>query len=789
MTLIGLLMSRPARFPWMLQAAALSALVLAGCGRADAPRNSRAPPGAVAMDVPAELATPAEPHHVGMAACGECHAAETAAWTGSHHDLAMAPAKDGTVLGDFDDATFEHGGVESRFYRRDGRFLVRTDGPDGELAEFELKWTFGWDPLQQYLVEFPDGRLQALGIAWDTRARQDGGQRWFHVYGDEIIPAGDELHWTMPAQNWNYMCADCHSTNYAKNYAPASDRFAPTWTDVDVACEACHGPGSLHVERAMEKRLAEGHGFPLSFGQPERRRVLREGATTVSIMGGDDGAMQVESCGRCHARRAPLAAGYSHGAPLLDTYLPALLDESLYFADGQIVDEVFVYGSFRQSKMYQAGVVCSDCHDPHTLQLRADGDAICIQCHLPGHYATADHSFHASGQETPGCIDCHMPARNYMVVDPRRDHSFRVPRPDLSVELGVTNACASCHADESDAWSAAAVRRWLGRDARGLQDFARTFAAGRAGRIAAAEPLRRIASDRDQPAIVRATALDLLQGYPGPESLELAASSVEDADPAVRHAALGMLGAAPVEQRVALLKGRWSDPVLAVRIEAARMLAGLDPRGLDEVARRQFAAALDEYIAAQNASLDRPASRLNLGNLYARGGDTDLAQRHYRAALAMDSSFEPAYVNLAELLFRLGDERAGSKVLSDGLKALPDSAMLNHAMGLHQIRSSDKGAALASLARAVELAPRDTRLSYVYAVALTDQGRNDEAAALLERAHEIREADQDILQVLVGVQLQSGDLEAARIHLRKLQQLRPRDVQIEQLLQRLDAGP
>jgi predicted CXXCH cytochrome family protein len=776
-------MSRVLRSPWILRAVVLSALVLAGCGRGDAPPGNVLPPAGPAVD------EPAEPHYVGLAACGECHAAETAAWTGSHHDLAMAQAADSTVLGDFNDATFTHGGIESRFFRRDGRFLVHTEGADGELAEFELKWTFGWDPLQQYLVEFPDGRLQALGIAWDTRPPEDGGQRWFHVYGDEVIPAGDELHWTMPAQNWNYMCADCHSTGYLKNYDPGSDTFASSWTDVNVACEACHGPGSIHVARAREERLAEGHGFPLSFAQPERRRVLREGATTVSIVGGDSGAMQVEACGRCHARRAPIAADYRHGAPLLDSYLPALLAESLYFADGQILDEVFEYGSFRQSRMYMAGVVCSDCHDPHSLELRADGNAVCTQCHLPGHYDAASHSHHEAGPEAPGCVDCHMPARNYMVVDPRRDHSFRVPRPDLSVELGVTNACAACHDGESAEWSAAAVQRWLGRDARGLQDFAHAFAAGRAGRIEAADSLRRIVVDREQPAMVRATALELLQGYPGPESLELAALSVADPDPAVRRAALGILGAAPMEQRLTLLKGGLGDPVMAVRIEAGRMLAGVDPRGLDDGTRGQLAAALDDYIAAQNASLDRPAARLNLGNLYAQGGDASTAERHYRAALALDPAFEPAYVNLADLLFRLGDEFTAGEMLAGGLAVLPDSALLNHALGLHQVRSGDTAVALTSLARAAELAPQNTRLSYVYAVALTDQGRSDEAITLLERAHQTREADQDVLHALAGIYLQSGNFDAARAYLRKLQRLRPWDTQLEQLLQRLGDEP
>jgi len=378
-----------------------------------------------------------------------------------------------------------------------------------------------------------------------------------------------------------------------------------------------------------------------------------------------------------------------------------------------------------------------------------------------------------------------MPARTYMVVDPRRDHSFRVPRSDLAAELGVTNACSACHTDRQDEWSAAAVRSWLGRDALGLQDFAHAFAAGRSGRIEAADPLRRIAADREQPAIVRATALELLSSYPGPETLRLATASLSDPDPAVRLAALGPLGAAPMAEQVAVLKERWTDPVRAVRIEAARMLAGTDPRILDPVEFRQLIEALGEYVDAQQASLDRPSARLNLGNLYASSGDAGLAKAEYRAALVLDPAFEPAFGNLADLLFRQGDDVAAGEVLAQGLAALPDSATLHHAMGLHQVRSGDRRAALASLARAVELAPGDPRFNDVYAIALDSEGRRDEAIAQLERAHAIRETDQDVLGALVSMNLESGNNDRARTYARQLQRLRPWDVQLERLLGQL----
>jgi tetratricopeptide (TPR) repeat protein len=324
----------------------------------------------------------------------------------------------------------------------------------------------------------------------------------------------------------------------------------------------------------------------------------------------------------------------------------------------------------------------------------------------------------------------------------------------------VTNACASCHADQPDEWSAAAVREWLGRDALGLQDFARAFAAGRAGRIEAAEPLRRIATDPQQPAIVRATALELLNSYPGPETLRLAMTSLEDPDPAVRLAALGPIEAAPVADRVALLKDRWTDPVRAVRIEAARMLAGVDPRNLDPLELGALIDAMREYVDAQEASLDRPSARLNLGNLYAEAGDPALAEQQYRAALDLDPNFEPAFGNLADLRFRQGDDVAAGEILAQGLNALPDSATLRHALGLYQIRAGERTAALASLARAVELAPGNPRFNYVYAIALDSAGRRDEAIDQLERTHAIRETDQDVLRALVSMNLESGNHEA-----------------------------
>jgi hypothetical protein len=279
------------------------------------------------------------------------------------------------VLGDFNNARFTYGGVTSTFFTRAGKFYVHTDGPDGKLHDYEIRYTFGIAPLQQYLIPFPDGRLQALNVCWDTRPREQGGQRWFHLYPNEIVDFQDALHWTGPYQNWNYMCSECHSTNVRKNYDPDTDRFATTWSEIDVSCEACHGPGSQHVEWARDKQAGRvrddpKQGLVVDLAARGGSWVFEGSAPIAHLSGPRDTRPQV-ICARCHARRTQMGEDYDYTQPLGQTHMLALLTPALYHADGQILDEVFEYGSFLQSRMHERGVVCTDCHDPHSGQLRA----------------------------------------------------------------------------------------------------------------------------------------------------------------------------------------------------------------------------------------------------------------------------------------------------------------------------------------------------------------------------------------------------------------------------------
>jgi len=712
--------------------------------------------------------------YVSGARCAECHRAEVEAWRGSHHDRAMEVADEATVLGDFGDVRFVDRGTEFFFFRRDGKYFVRTKGPGGSVEELAVEYTFGVDPLQQYLLRLPGGRLQALTVAWDTRPAEMGGQRWFHLQPEEVIEPGDWLHWSGPFYNWNTRCASCHSTNLRKNYDLKTRTYSTEWSDVDVNCEACHGPGAKHVAWAQAAKA--------------------ERSADSGLVALDSQRAEVETCAPCHSRRHQLAEPALPGAKYLDHFLEDRLSQGLYFADGQIEEEVYVYGSFLQSKMHTAGVRCTDCHEPHGLALRATGNALCGQCHgakvdprfpglVAGVYDASSHHHHPAGSPGAQCVNCHMPGRTYMVIDDRRDHSFRLPRPDLSVEYGVPNPCVGCHADKDDAWAAAAVVEWFGP--RRPSHWTPALAAGRAGALSAHQLLDQLAQDRRQPAIARATAVELLRGL-GPRSAASAAARAGDAEPLVRAMAAGAFDAMPPAERMAAL-ALLDDPVRAVRIEVARVLAQVPRETLTADTRAKLDRVIAEYRTAQQLNLDTPEAHLNLGLMHAALGELADARREYELAIEIGPYFIPAYVNLADLHRVAGRESEAEAALRRALERNSGDADLHHALGLCLVRQGRTSEGVESLRIAAEASPEIARYVYTYGVALHSTGKAEQALAVLQAAHERHPADAEILGALVGIHSERGELWDALLFARKLAQLMPDDRRVQAMVAALEA--
>jgi len=729
-------------------------------------------------------------NHIGARACGECHAKQYEGWRGSHHALAMQAADDTTVLGSFANAAIRYGGITSTFFKREGRFFVNTDGPDGKLADFEVKYTFGVTPLQQYLIEFPGGRLQALSIAWDTRPREEGGQRWFHLYPKERIDHNDSLHWTGLYQNWNLQCAACHSTNLKKGYDADSRTYKTTFSEINVACEACHGPGSRHVQWAKDTRA------PYSAEGDKGLTVLRsrwneawkypaaDAKTAQRDKPAADALMNV--CVACHARRSTITESGPVGAPLEDTHRLALLTPPNYHADGQQREEVYTWGSFLQSKMLQRGVTCMDCHEPHALKLRAEGNALCVRCHNSTAFDTEKHHFHQAGSKGSQCVECHMPAQTYMVVDPRRDHSIRVPRPDLSIAPGSPNACTQCHANRKPDWAIAAMDRWYGKAWRERPHFGPTFHAGTTQGAKALPSLLAVANDPALPSIVRATATTLAGPHIRPQSLPVVRKLLANYDPTMRIAALGLIEQFEPAVRAQAAAPLLADPVRGVRIEAARVLVDIRDDQLSLEQRRARETATNEYVASLRLDSDWPTANVNLGNLRLRQGRSEEAIAAYERALSLDPRFGGAYVNLADTYRQLGREVEAEKLLRRGLTLLPRAPDLHHALGLLLVRKGDKGAAIQELSVAAKLAPDNARFGYVYAVGLHSAGRRDEALSVLRAAEARHPYDLEILGTLVSMIRETGKPRDALPYARKIAEILPDDPGVQRLVAELE---
>lgn len=733
----------------------------------------------------------------GYGACASCHAAQTERWKTSHHALAMQKANAATVLGDFANATLTHHGVTTVFSRDGDKFMVRTEGPNGAPHDYEIAYTFGVFPLQQYLIAFPGGRYQALSIAWDSRPKAQGGQRWFPLYPSQILRAGDHLHWTGRDQTWNYQCASCHSTDLKKNYDLAADSYATGWTDVDVDCEACHGPGSRHIAWAQARAAGSSGSSQAKPDRPPEANAMglttnleraspgqwqMNPATGIAQRSGLLHTQELDICAGCHARRKVIAKQFSVGTAFLDAYLPALLESGLYHADGQIDGEVFEYGSFIQSRMYHAGVRCSDCHEPHSLALREQGNGLCAQCHLPAKFDVAEHSHHQQGGAGAQCVNCHMPSKTYMEVDERRDHSIRVPRPDLTVSIGTPNACTQCHAGQTADWAAQRIAEWFPHGRQTRPHFGVALDAGRTGAANAEALLDALITDQDQPAIARASALALLAPVATPASEAAVKAALADPYPLIRAAVPRALPAAPSPAMVEAVAPLLSDPVRAVRIETARALAGVDQHTLTLEQQTAFAAATLELFEAEMIDAERPEAHLNLGLIETKLRHPVEAEDHYRTALRLDPNFTPALVNLADLGRMRGQNQEGADLLRKAMAIDPDDADIRHALGLALVRQHNYAEALPELRRAAELAPGNARYAYVYAVALNSTGSPAQAMELLKNTHKRHPADRDTLLALVSIARETGDVATALTHARELVALYPTDRQLRTLV-------
>lgn len=694
--------------------------------------------------------------------CASCHQAQSLDWQNSHHQKSMQIADTDTVLGDFNDAEVTVGGSISRFHKKGDEFWVSTEGND-----YKIDYTFGYAPLQQYLIQMDDGKYQVLPLSWDSRTEERGGQRWFNIYGDDHIPENDRLHWQQPLQNWNGMCADCHSTDLKRNYDKLNNSFDTRWDEINVSCASCHAG-------EITKSARNDLGW-----------ILEAGQNTMQWSGAPRDQSEIEVCAACHSRRTPLTDGFTAIDKFLDAFSPSPVLIPEYFPDGQVRDEDYVWGSFLQSKMHTQGVICSDCHEPHSLELKAPGNGLCAQCHQPAYFDRVEHYNHPVGTEGAQCVNCHMPETTYMGVDDRRDHSFRIPRPDLNQKTASPDACTTCHSDQSASWAAQNINNWYDDGPKLAPHFGETLNAVFTGVPGAEQKLHQLLGDSEIPAIIRGSAYSLLPNFPNAVSYEQIKSGLLSDEPLIRLGAVRGSVFIPIAERSVILLPMLNDKIKAVRVETVRALSDLAEDQIDGEFSAAFVAARREFLIASNQTTWRGEGHFNLGLYESAQNNRELAEQHYKKAIQIDPYFPASYVNLADLFRAFGEDAKNSEMIESGLSVLPDNADLNYSKALNLIRNRQAEEALEFLQKANDIAPENAYYAYVFAVALNDLGQRGRAIETLKSAVQLSPNDGNLNMMLFNIYSETGNIKSALIYGEKLLILFPGNDQINRAVSNL----
>jgi tetratricopeptide (TPR) repeat protein len=689
--------------------------------------------------------------YVGDQSCKECHKVEFKDWKKSDHYMSMLPANESTVKGDFNNVTFTADGVTSRFFKKGTKFFINTEGADGKNHDFEIKYIFGYKPLQQYLVQFPGGRLQVPRLSYDVIKK-----KWFNQYPGQKIPSHDWLHWTGNAQNWNTTCAVCHSTNLRKNYDVHSDTYKTSYSVINVSCESCHGAGKQHIDFVKSDDYIKGD---------------KKAKSDTKIIKNKNQTQQINNCAPCHTRITEISASHITSKELMDNYIPQIPDTENFYADGQMNDEDYTYTSFLQSKMFSKGVKCSDCHNPHSTKLKRIGNLTCTQCHVATKYDAPSHTFHKLGSTGSTCVSCHMPGKVYMGNDLRHDHFFRVPRPDLSVKYGMPNACASCHKDKSNASLAAAVVKWYGP--KRVYHFSDDLIPGSKLDSNSEVHLISLINNKAVPDIIKATAAFYLGSIPTQTSLNALLGCLNHKDAQVRYRALRSLANFQTSAWVMAVGPLLADKVRAVRIAAADLFITIPMDQIPSQYKESFVLANKELKSYLYYQTDFSVGNVMLADYYLKLQDYSNAETFYLKGLKKDSNMNYALLNLSTVYNSEGKNDQALKALQKAIQNDSKNERIYYNMALLYNEMGNKDAAETSFSKAVTLKSTNPRVYYNYGLILNEKKKYKEAEAVLQKGITINPSAPELYYALTFVYIQANNKPKALQTAMKLKQLDP----------------
>jgi Tfp pilus assembly protein PilF len=697
--------------------------------------------------------------YVGVESCKECHKNEHKEWTESHHFMSMLPPSEKTVKGDFNNIVYTADGVTSSFFKKGNKYFINTEGEDGKNHDYEVKYTFGFTPLQQYLVEFPGGRLQVPRVSWDSKQK-----KWFNQYAHQTVSSHDWLHWTGNSQNWNTMCASCHSTNLRKNYNDKTDTYKTSYSVINVSCESCHGAGKQHVDYIKGEDYKEGEKIKGSF-----LKLIKNGNQIE----------QINTCAPCHVRAAEISNSHIRSNEIMDNYIPQIPDTEYFYADGQIDDEDYNYTSFLQSKMFSKGVKCSNCHNPHSTKLKKIDNQTCLQCHSTQKYNAPTHTFHPVGSKSALCVSCHMPGKMYMGNDLRHDHSFRVPRPDLSEKYGTPNACSSCHQEKSNKYLADAIAKWYGPKRK--YHFSDDLIPGSRLDSKSEAHLKKLIEYTQTPSIIKATAAFYLGSIQTPSSLSTLLKCLKNKDAQVRYRALRSLDNFQPMSWINEVGPLLSDKVRAVRIAAADLYITIPQEQILDQHKEAFIAAEKELKNYLKYQTDFSVGNVMLADYYLKLKEYGNAVKYYEKGLKKDSQMNYALLNLSTTYNLQGNNEQALKTLEKALKNDSKNDRIYYNMALLYNEMSNQPEAEKAFAKAVALKSDNPRVYYNYSLLLIQSKKFKEAEVVLQKGIAINPSAPELYYSLTFLYIQTKDMAKSQKAVLQLKQLDPNNPEYQEL--------
>ena len=699
--------------------------------------------------------------------CQQCHQKEVGLWKQSHHKKAMDVANEKTVLGNFDNQSFTNKkGEVTRFFKKKKKFFINTIGDDGKKHDFQVKFVFGFEPLQQYLFQLNDGKIQTLSIAWDNHKK-----KWYTLYPDLDIIHKDRLHWTSQGQNWNSMCASCHTTNFEKNFDVKTQTYHSKFDEINVSCSSCHGSAEQHMKLVKEGKLDD---------LPKHKRHLHKYGFQKSLARTPTNSLtEIESCAPCHSRRVELKKDLNTDEKFSDKYLLSLLERNIYQMDGQLLDETYVLGSFAQSKMYHKGIRCSDCHDSHSSKLVAQDNNLCIRCHQPQKYNSQEHTHHKVDSKGSLCVSCHMPGKHYMGIDFRRDHSFRVPRPDLSVKYQTPNACNNCHTDKSSQWAADAVVKWFGKTRQ--QNFVDLLLPARQNEDWSL--YIKLLNSTEHPEIVRATvALELNNFLNVKQVVETLSKTISDEQILVREASIRAFQSAPADFKMRYIFPLISDASRPVRFSAYRVLIGVEginKKSLAEI--NKYVKVGQEYKEMLEQNADFPSGQFQYALYYTAIKDLVQAEKSYLKAIEIDRYFSAARFNLATLYRQQNRFEEAKKQYEQIIKLFPQDTQAYFQLGLMYYSQKEYVKAVETLKLIQKITPNDHYIFYALGEIYVRLGRLKEAENQYLQSLKLSAKNYTYLISLAKLYLGQKDLPKLDKTLIELISIAPKEPEVFQL--------